>query len=553
MPGPLDEPTSATDALSSHMSSFGPNSSTILPLQGTKRKASNMENVEHSYGASQTSPPIKLEPGSPGRLDYGGRTGGDTHPELHKIPTGYSSSSSSSSSDDTNDHIRNNHEDEGTATTGLPRIPRAAQPRFNLSSRDISPPVKKEEESHTARPALENNDGRTNGLLRMPPRPQIASRRPENPRRYTGGQSQDVDYNSIPDYTPPISTLPTGNPHIFHVEWRQKTFVDLSNDPDRHMLHEAELELATTLNLSCAKYLCTKRRMFRARLEALRATREFKRSDSQKACKINSNKASKLCGAFEKVGWFDKKYFVKYLAKSNNLLSKNNKGNEDRRSPSSGPTEPDIWDVSESDFHITSEGDEESTDDDTAESSVSSDGRYDLIEGPRNLDSYQVSSLRKPHYGLSIIGGDGSQRRVLIDRAIEGHDTQSRDEAIDEGLMSGDRRPRRGVLPRETGHSRNPDGLSRYDTDEAPVLETRSQTQKVKLALSSGSVDKSNGLSKIKASNNQQKSTFEKLQRRAVPTNQFAAKIPRDPIPHSLDEANAADIMLVRMKEKGRP
>lgn len=548
MPGlALDEPTSTNDASSSHLSSLGPTISTGHSVQGTKRKASNTKNVEHSYGSSLVFPPIKLEPGSPGRLGYGGGTGGDTHPELHEIPESYSSSSSSSSSDNLDDQIRNFHDNEGTAVTGLSRTRPTARLRFNSSSRDMSPPVKKEGESHTARPALENTYGRTNGLLRVPACPEKVSGRPENTRHYTGEQFQDSDYNSIPDYAPPISTLPTGNPGILHVAWPKKSLIDLSDDSDRHMLHEAELELATTLNLSCAKYLCTKRRIFQARLEALREGREFRRSDSQKACKIDSNKASKLCRAWEKVGWFDKRYFVEYLA-SNNTLSKSQGGSKDRRSPSSGLSEPDIWDVSESEYRSTSEADEESTDDDTAESSVSFDGRYDLVEGPRNLDSYQVDSTREPHYGLSSTGGDGSQRRVLIDRTTEDHDIRAMDEAKDEGRTLGERGSSRGSLPKEILHPRNPDGLSRDDADEVPVLETRSQTQKIKLALSNSSVDKSTGSSDNKAKSNQQNSGFDKSHQRATLTNQYAARIS---IPHSLDEASAADVMLVKMKQKG--
>ena len=89
--------------------------------------------------------------------------------------------------------------------------------------------------------------------------------------------------------------------------------LDLSNDPDRHLLHEAEVNLAATLRLSCATYLCSKRRIFQARIEALRIGKEFRKTDAQQACKIDVNKASKLWSAYEKVGWFRKEYFEKYL------------------------------------------------------------------------------------------------------------------------------------------------------------------------------------------------------------------------------------------------
>lgn len=122
----------------------------------------------------------------------------------------------------------------------------------------------------------------------------------------------DTDYNALPDYCPPLDTLPKGNPKALKAEWKG-TVLDLSNDPDRHMLHEAEVNLAATLRLNCATYLCSKRRVFQARIEALRIGKEFRKTDAQQACKIDVNKASKLWQSYEKVGWFNPDYFRQYL------------------------------------------------------------------------------------------------------------------------------------------------------------------------------------------------------------------------------------------------
>ena len=121
----------------------------------------------------------------------------------------------------------------------------------------------------------------------------------------------DLDYNAIPDYSPPLGTL-IGNEKKLKAEWKGNK-LDLSNDADRHLLHEAELELASTLRLSCATYLCSKRRVFQARINALKIGKEFRRTDAQQACKIDVNKASKLWQAYDKVGWFDTNYFRQYL------------------------------------------------------------------------------------------------------------------------------------------------------------------------------------------------------------------------------------------------
>ncbi|KAF3041553.1 hypothetical protein E8E12_007445 [Didymella heteroderae] len=137
----------------------------------------------------------------------------------------------------------------------------------------------------------------------------IGSASPKTARPAT--TRDDLDYNVIPDYSPPLTTL-IGHEKKLKAEWKGNK-LDLSYDPDRHLLHEAELELASTLRLSCATYLCSKRRVFQARINALKINKEFRRTDAQQACKIDVNKASKLWQAYDKVGWFDASYFRQYL------------------------------------------------------------------------------------------------------------------------------------------------------------------------------------------------------------------------------------------------
>ena len=140
-----------------------------------------------------------------------------------------------------------------------------------------------------------------------------AKGRSETPDRMPGTKREDVDYNALPNFAPSTSTLPKGNPKVLKADWPSNNILNLSNDPDRDMLHEAELNLAGTLRLSCATYLCSKRRIFEARVNALRIGKEFRKTDAQQACKIDVNKASKLWTAFDKVGWFNKEYFQHFL------------------------------------------------------------------------------------------------------------------------------------------------------------------------------------------------------------------------------------------------
>ncbi|PGG95121.1 hypothetical protein AJ79_10246 [Helicocarpus griseus UAMH5409] len=131
------------------------------------------------------------------------------------------------------------------------------------------------------------------------------------PARVIGTNRDDTDYRSLPDYCPPIETL-RGNTKGLKADWKGQ-MLDLSNDPDRHELDPAEVGLAATLRLSCATYLCSKRRIFEARVNALHIGKEFRKTDAQQACKIDVNKASKLWTAYDRVGWFKPEYFRQYL------------------------------------------------------------------------------------------------------------------------------------------------------------------------------------------------------------------------------------------------
>ncbi|KAJ5836151.1 hypothetical protein N7447_002177 [Penicillium robsamsonii] len=130
--------------------------------------------------------------------------------------------------------------------------------------------------------------------------------------RVLGTNRDDTDYHALKDYSPPAETLGS-NAKALKADWKGQ-MLDLSNDPDRNLLSPAELNLASTLRLSCATYLCSKRRIFEARVRALGVGKEFRKTDAQQACKIDVNKASKLWTAYERVGWFKAEYFHQYLA-----------------------------------------------------------------------------------------------------------------------------------------------------------------------------------------------------------------------------------------------
>lgn len=125
---------------------------------------------------------------------------------------------------------------------------------------------------------------------------------------------EDVDYQALPDFAPALSTLPPGNSKALKADWSSSNILDLSDDPDRHLLHDAEINLAATLRLSCATYLCSKRRIFEACVTLYRNGKpDFRKTNAQQACKIDVNKASKLWTAYDRVGWFDRVHFQQWL------------------------------------------------------------------------------------------------------------------------------------------------------------------------------------------------------------------------------------------------
>ncbi|KAJ9630765.1 hypothetical protein H2203_001289 [Taxawa tesnikishii (nom. ined.)] len=135
----------------------------------------------------------------------------------------------------------------------------------------------------------------------------IAHTKPSKP-----APSKDTTlYTEIPDYCPPISTL-GDNPRALKVTWPSQP-LDLSADPDRHLLHESEIYVASALRLTCQAYLRAKRRLFQARFQSYCNGKEFRKTTAQQACKIDVNKASSLWSAFEKVGWFDPEWMEQYL------------------------------------------------------------------------------------------------------------------------------------------------------------------------------------------------------------------------------------------------
>lgn len=134
---------------------------------------------------------------------------------------------------------------------------------------------------------------------------------PEPRSRLVAPSREDKDFDSLPDYAPDITRLPN-KPGILNVDWKGNS-LDISNDPNLHLLHQEERTLAAKLRLDPATYLTSKRRIFVARVNCAKIGKEFRKTDAQQACNIDVNKASKLWTAYEKVGWLDMAWVKPFL------------------------------------------------------------------------------------------------------------------------------------------------------------------------------------------------------------------------------------------------
>lgn len=121
-----------------------------------------------------------------------------------------------------------------------------------------------------------------------------------------------VSWEKLPDYSPSTVSIPMDNTRCLKVEWKGSP-MSLINDPLKDKLHPSELVLAQILRLPCDLYLDSKRRLFLEKVCRFKKGLPFRRTDAQKACRIDVNKASRLYAAYEKIGWLNDSNFVQFL------------------------------------------------------------------------------------------------------------------------------------------------------------------------------------------------------------------------------------------------
>lgn len=134
------------------------------------------------------------------------------------------------------------------------------------------------------------------------------SSKPENPDTSTGPVSPGP---MNVDYSPPISSLDETS-NRFSVKFKGVSF-DLSDDPERHVLHPQEVEIASRLRMSCIKYKQVKQQIFAAKVQAQAKKERFTSKMFRAAAGIRQDKAVPLMKAFNAVGWLDDHWFTKWV------------------------------------------------------------------------------------------------------------------------------------------------------------------------------------------------------------------------------------------------
>lgn len=135
----------------------------------------------------------------------------------------------------------------------------------------------------------------------------------------------ETDWTKVPDYSADPSTMKdpmmhAKNEHIVK-SFGGGTLID--NDPDRHLLSEAEAFVAAKLSLTCDKYILSKRLILQGFVKYLQnrgqSNENWNKTAAQKCCNIDVSKTSAMWGFYNAVGWFDDDMHEHYMRRYDEL------------------------------------------------------------------------------------------------------------------------------------------------------------------------------------------------------------------------------------------
>ena len=148
----------------------------------------------------------------------------------------------------------------------------------------------------------------------------LSVREAKHSRNRSTKEKKSSDIRDYPDYSPPFETMRNPVQHAREVKAQSvKNPIDLSADPLRHELHEAERIVAQALNISCDGYLLVKRQLFCTYLNWLKEKRSgrqkgnWNKTAAQRESNIDVGKTSQVFVFYQSIGWFDAEHFERFL------------------------------------------------------------------------------------------------------------------------------------------------------------------------------------------------------------------------------------------------
>jgi hypothetical protein len=118
----------------------------------------------------------------------------------------------------------------------------------------------------------------------------------------------------------PLDELPDFQPSTKHITPSQLEAViaginlnisnPLKDDEGLELVDAKEVSVVSAVKLTPLQYLDTKKRFFAEKARKTRLKAAFKKTDAQKACKIDVNKASKLYEVFQRLGLLEDELFL---------------------------------------------------------------------------------------------------------------------------------------------------------------------------------------------------------------------------------------------------
>lgn len=158
---------------------------------------------------------------------------------------------------------------------------------------------------------------------RAHPKPVTGGKEAKSARAKSTKAQKSDNFTDYPDFSPAWNAMQRPMEHAVKAKDYGTHPLDLSSDPHRHLLHEAETELAQRLHLSGSKYLCVKRQLFEEYVKLLRHESDkqanWNKTAAQRVSNVDVTKTSVVWQFYHEIGWFEKQLFRELTDPSRDL------------------------------------------------------------------------------------------------------------------------------------------------------------------------------------------------------------------------------------------